>query len=468
MQEQSEQLDIQADRTDESQEIGNSDTKTKFLNAVGRGSWDLAKLSGHTLHVLFKALEGASIGFTNYSILAHYPGFQSPYGYIYVSAAASLNMCTKMLHINGHVSDKYYELHRIIKEIVENASIAAVFIEDFLPKEEKSSVAVGASAFILLATAKSLVEVFKEKPFFKKLIGKATEFSIETVYGLLVGAGISDYIFRVYEGFGNETSLEVKYGTTAALSVASCLAQLPITKSPSQNKIGYALGHIGRSAFYGSGLTPFTIILIFDLAFSFQEMLKVEDPTDFSDAFFNAVLAFSILLGTAAALNKAFSERKFITLLLDTLSKLFPNNLIVGNLFKFFSQLFSENNEVTLTDQQEHTSEDEEEARPLITHEKDEKSANYSFKSLLACSFWEDTCIKESREKEAGEKEVVDSTDGLKSDRCCPTPLRFIGSCLKREVKPEKSLSSILPEDLEESPNMEEERNENNNNTKSL
>lgn len=273
----------------------------------------LGHLIKHTLATCEEILEGGSIAYSSYLILAYDPTLEGKYGYGFIVVGSVIGGITEILHINSVISNHNHHYYRLVKEALAGACVAAVYTEDFLP-ENLQTVAMGSAVALVLTTSKTLVEVFKEKLVFKHKKGKLLEYGIGAIYNSLMAAGIADYLFAICEGFGAQITPTIRYPIIAGLSLFNVLADLPINKPNTENDghpLCYHPARAYRSFLYGSEIALFLNILIFDI------ITNILESDDIKDSVFYSVLALSLLQGIIVMTNKLINDSKDEHMIID-------------------------------------------------------------------------------------------------------------------------------------------------------
>lgn len=257
----------------------------------------------HSLSVMESIAEGGSIGYTDYIILTYAPQLEGHWGYGFVIFGSLMGGVTEILHISELMSNKQHAQYNKVKEAIAGGSVAAVFAQQFMP-ETIHAVGAGGAIAVVLSSSKALLEIFNNRPFFETKAGKIIEYTAGGIYNALMAAGITDYLFSICEGFGAEIHPAVKYGVTGGLCLANLLADLPINKTHHDGERGlcYNPAKLFRSGLYGSEISLFLMILLFDM------YTNINSSTEISNPVFYSVLSASLFEGLLVSINKFVNE----------------------------------------------------------------------------------------------------------------------------------------------------------------
>lgn len=268
--------------------------------------------------VVEEGIEGLSISYSQYLIVVDpAPKLQKNYNYAFMAAGTLLGVSVELLHLLKVISDKKHHQYRLAKEAVAGAAVAAIYAEriaerlivKFSSEEEPSPltlILIGTSVFALLATSKSLIEIFKRSAFFKSKPGKIIEYLAGGTYNLLMGAGICDYTFEICEGFGKPVSLPIQISVTAAVAVTNLLADLPIAKyrETHQKNYLYKLAQFVRAGIFGIEEALILVIFYFDLT------LNIQDSEKMTNTQFAFGIVVPVILSGVIMLSKLINDKK--------------------------------------------------------------------------------------------------------------------------------------------------------------
>lgn len=261
-------------------------------------------ISKHAFAVFEETTEGFSVAYSIYLIPAADPNFDTRWAYLFVAFGGISGGINEICHLTKTLSAKKHEQYRIILETLAGASVAGVFAEDFIGTTTLSTVLTGGAIAFTLATSESLLEIFRDKPFFKTKVGKVTQYGLGSAYNLLMAAGICDYLFSICEGFYTVVPLPIKYGVTATFSLLNVTANLPAVKNLDKKNIFYHPTQLFRASQYGCEISLFLFIFFLDIYTDIQKSQEI------SNKVFYSFLTASLFQGFLVIVNKLFTDNK--------------------------------------------------------------------------------------------------------------------------------------------------------------
>lgn len=266
-----------------------------FTVAKKAGLWTLLVCINGVRFALASA-EGASVFYSTYTILSYYVPYRSPLYYIaIIGAGPGIVGNIEIVKRCSRLSDATYHKVLITKEAIAGATVAAKYIEGFF-ESNPTTVAACGSTFIALTALKILVDANQHRQFFKTPNGQIANFSVQSFFSLMIGAGISDYLLAICEGFGAQVDPHVKNAIYALLSFTSLIAVQ--AKSVDQRSTISKGGRLWRSFMYGSDITLYMFIMILNFVYDVHELENLKNPGLISNLGF--YLPLGISLGTGA------------------------------------------------------------------------------------------------------------------------------------------------------------------------
>jgi hypothetical protein len=263
-------------------------------------------LAQHIISFLEEPVEGTLIGYGWYMLLSYNPNNMTEFGYILLAGGATFGAVVELMKLKKRITHQDYETYRVIKQAIAGGLDGANFLQSFM-KPNNQGVAGGMGVCVALASIKTVVELYRDRPIFHSRIGKSVNYIADAIFNLAMGAGIAALLFQLILGFNtNYVPPSIIWLTTAAIAAISLIAN--IVKQYYRNEVevprSYRVATITTALLYGAFLAFIFLIAELDI------VDDIKPNNIFKDYQFGLVIAAAALFGTLVAVKKMILDIK--------------------------------------------------------------------------------------------------------------------------------------------------------------